>query len=235
MTNTNWQSYGGETTMSHLTQMIGLTVQNFVSAAAGMAVMAAFIRGLARRRAKTLGNFWVDLTRSTVRILLPLALARRRGAHQPRRDPELPRAHRRDDRGGLFAGARRRTGRQADRHQAVGNQRRRLLQRQLGPPVRELDAVRRLRRDVLHRDHPVRPGVHVRAHGQGPTAGPRRVRHHGRDLGAVVGRGDGVGGQRQPQPRRRSASTSRSPPTRQGATSRARRSASAPAPRRSGR
>jgi K+-transporting ATPase ATPase A chain len=74
MTNTNWQSYGGETTMSHLTQMLGLTVQNFVSAAAGMAVMAAFIRGLARRRAKTLGNFWVDLTRSTVRILLPLSL-----------------------------------------------------------------------------------------------------------------------------------------------------------------
>ena len=74
MTNTNWQSYGGESTMSHLTQMLGLAVQNFVSAAAGMAVLAAFIRGLARRRATTLGNFWVDLTRSTVRILLPLSL-----------------------------------------------------------------------------------------------------------------------------------------------------------------
>jgi K+-transporting ATPase ATPase A chain len=74
MTNTNWQSYGGESTMSHLTQMTGLAVQNFVSAAAGMAVMAAFIRGIARRRARTLGNFWVDITRSTVRILLPLAL-----------------------------------------------------------------------------------------------------------------------------------------------------------------
>jgi potassium-transporting ATPase potassium-binding subunit len=74
MTNTNWQSYGGETTMSHLTQMTGLAVQNFVSAAAGMAVMAAFVRGLARRRANTLGNFWVDLTRSVVRILVPLSL-----------------------------------------------------------------------------------------------------------------------------------------------------------------
>jgi K+-transporting ATPase ATPase A chain len=74
ITNSNWQSYGGETTMSHLTQMTGLAVQNFVSAAAGMAVMAAFIRGIARRRARTLGNFWVDLTRSTVRILLPLAV-----------------------------------------------------------------------------------------------------------------------------------------------------------------
>ncbi len=73
MTNTNWQSYGGETTMSHLTQMTGLTVQNFVSAAAGMAILAALIRGLARRRASTLGNFWVDLTRTTVRILLPLS------------------------------------------------------------------------------------------------------------------------------------------------------------------
>jgi K+-transporting ATPase ATPase A chain len=73
MTNTNWQSYGGETTMSHLSQMVGLSVQNFVSAAAGMAVMAAFIRGLARRRSSAIGNFWVDLTRSTVRILLPLS------------------------------------------------------------------------------------------------------------------------------------------------------------------
>ncbi len=73
MTNTNWQSYGGEATMSHLTQMVGLAVQNFVSAAAGMAVMAALIRGLSRRQASTLGNFWVDLTRATVRILLPLA------------------------------------------------------------------------------------------------------------------------------------------------------------------
>jgi K+-transporting ATPase ATPase A chain len=73
MTNTNWQSYGAEATMSRLTQMLGLSVQNFVSAAAGMAVMAALIRGLARRRASTIGNFWVDLTRTTVRILLPLS------------------------------------------------------------------------------------------------------------------------------------------------------------------
>ena len=73
MTNTNWQSYGGEATMSHLTQMVGLAVQNFVSAAAGMATLAALIRGLSRRRASTIGNFWVDLVRSTTRILLPLA------------------------------------------------------------------------------------------------------------------------------------------------------------------
>ena len=72
--NTNWQGYGGETTMSYLVQMLGLTVQNFVSAAAGMATLVAFIRGLARRSAQTIGNFWVDLTRSTLYILLPLAV-----------------------------------------------------------------------------------------------------------------------------------------------------------------
>ncbi|MGH7599130.1 MAG: potassium-transporting ATPase subunit KdpA, partial [bacterium] len=72
--NTNWQGYGGETTMSYLTQMLGLTVQNFVSAAAGMATLAALIRGLARHTAQTIGNFWVDLVRTTLYILLPLAI-----------------------------------------------------------------------------------------------------------------------------------------------------------------
>ncbi len=72
-TNTNWQGYGGETTMSYLTQMLALTVQNFVSAATGMAVVVALIRGFARRNAQTIGNFWVDMTRSTLYILLPLS------------------------------------------------------------------------------------------------------------------------------------------------------------------
>jgi K+-transporting ATPase ATPase A chain len=72
--NTNWQGYGGETTMSYLTQMLGMTVQNFVSAATGMAILVAFIRGLARQTAQTLGNFWVDLTRTTLYILLPLSI-----------------------------------------------------------------------------------------------------------------------------------------------------------------
>ena len=74
VTNTNWQAYGGETTMSYLTQMLGLTVQNFVSAATGMAVLVALIRGLARRSVETIGNFWVDLVRTTLYILLPLSL-----------------------------------------------------------------------------------------------------------------------------------------------------------------
>ena len=74
VTNTNWQNYGAELTMSHLTQMAGLAVQNFVSAAVGLAVAVALIRGLARRRGTTIGNFWVDLTRATLRVLLPLAV-----------------------------------------------------------------------------------------------------------------------------------------------------------------
>jgi len=73
-TNTNWQGYGGETTMSYLTQMLGLTVQNFVSAATGMAVLVAFIRGFQRASAETIGNFWADLVRTTLYILLPLSL-----------------------------------------------------------------------------------------------------------------------------------------------------------------
>lgn len=74
VTNTNWQSYGGETTMSNLSQMLGLGVQNFLSAATGMAVLVALIRGISRHTTHNLGNFWVDLTRSALYILLPLSL-----------------------------------------------------------------------------------------------------------------------------------------------------------------
>ncbi len=73
LTNTNWQSYGGETTMSHLSQMAALTVQNFVSAAAGVAIAFAAMRGFAGRSAENLGNFWVDLTRLTLYLLLPVS------------------------------------------------------------------------------------------------------------------------------------------------------------------
>ncbi len=73
-TNTNWQGYGGESTMSYLTQMLGLAVQNFVSAATGMAVLVALIRGFVRKEAIGIGNFWTDLVRSTVYILLPLSI-----------------------------------------------------------------------------------------------------------------------------------------------------------------
>ncbi len=74
VTNTNWQWYAGESTLGHLVQMAGLAVQNFVSAAVGIAVAVALVRGFARRRTDQLGNFWVDLTRITIRILLPISL-----------------------------------------------------------------------------------------------------------------------------------------------------------------
>lgn len=74
VTNTNWQAFGGETTMSFFSQMIGFTVQNYLSAATGMAVLMAFIRGFTRHQTQTLGNFWVDLTRSVLYILLPLSI-----------------------------------------------------------------------------------------------------------------------------------------------------------------
>jgi K+-transporting ATPase ATPase A chain len=73
-TNTNWQAYSGESTMGHLVQMAGLAVQNFVSASVGIAVAVALIRGFAARRSATLGNFWVDLTRITLRVLLPICV-----------------------------------------------------------------------------------------------------------------------------------------------------------------
>ena len=74
VSNTNWQNYGGESTMSYLVQMAGLTVQNFASAATGMAIAVALIRGFARASGKSIGNFWVDMTRATLYILLPLCI-----------------------------------------------------------------------------------------------------------------------------------------------------------------
>ncbi|MBS1167819.1 MAG: potassium-transporting ATPase, chain, partial [Proteobacteria bacterium] len=74
VTNTNWQNYGGESTMSYLTQMLGLTVQNFLSAATGIALAMALIRGFARKSARTVGNFWVDMTRGTLYLLLPISI-----------------------------------------------------------------------------------------------------------------------------------------------------------------
>ncbi|MBN9272368.1 MAG: potassium-transporting ATPase subunit KdpA, partial [Mesorhizobium sp.] len=74
VTNTNWQNYGGESTMSYLVQMAGLTVQNFVSAATGIAIAMALIRGFARASGRSVGNFWVDMTRATLYVLLPICI-----------------------------------------------------------------------------------------------------------------------------------------------------------------
>ena len=89
VTNTNWQAYSGESTQGHLVQMAGLAVQNFVSAAVGMAVAVALVRGFARRNTGELGNFWVDLVRGTIRILLPIVDHRRDRPDRRRCHPEL--------------------------------------------------------------------------------------------------------------------------------------------------
>ena len=175
-TNTNWQSYGGETTMSYLTQMLGLTVQNFVSAAAGHGgAGGADPRAWRATTATTMGNFWVDLTRSTLYILLPLSLAAGAGAglagcgadlrSVPDRDAVQPTtdADGKRSRSRLLAAG---PGGLADRHQAAGHQRRRLLQRQLGASVREPDAALQFPGDA---GHPADPGgavLHLRQDGR---------------------------------------------------------------------
>ena len=164
-TNTNWQAYSGESTMSYLTQMAGLAYHNFVSAATGIALAIAFIRGIAQKEKDTLGNFWVDLVRCLLWVLLPFCLVGAlvlvsQGVVQnlrpydkvavidpqtvttpTRRQPQT-RSSRADDRPGA--------GRVAGNHQGVRHQRRRLLQRQQRAPVREPDAADELLRDVLH-------------------------------------------------------------------------------------
>ena len=137
MTNTNWQSYSGESTMGHLVQMAGLAVQNFASAAVGMAVAVALIRGFTRSRTDRVGNFWVDLVRSCLRILLPiavlgtLALVAMGAVQNLSSGVDAHHAHRR------APDHHRRPGRLAGGHQGARHQRRRLLQRQLRAPVRE--------------------------------------------------------------------------------------------------
>ena len=156
MTNTNWQWFGGESTMSHLTQMLGFTVQNFVSAAAGMAVVVAIIRGITRRGARTIGNFWVDLTRTTLRVLLPLSFVvaivlsiggvvqNLNGYTEATPiDPAAAAA--------LETGTQSIPGGPVASQVAIkqlGHERRRVLQRQLGPPVRERRRLDELRREL---------------------------------------------------------------------------------------
>ena len=144
VTNTNWQSYGGETTMSYLTQMLGMTVQNFVSAATAMAVLVAMIRGFARRNSETIGNFWVGY--DEIGALHPAAgvdplggaldvpgrradvqLLSQGGPHRTRQECRRQDDYRADPGG--------RSGGVTDRHQADRHQRRRILQRQFRPSV----------------------------------------------------------------------------------------------------
>ena len=220
VTNTNWQNYSGEVAMSHLTQAVGLAVQNFVSAAVGIAVAIALIRGLVRRRADTIGNFWVDVTRSTLYVLAPDRVP---GSARPRlagRAADLRRPRHGDDAPGRAADHLSRTDRLAGGDQGAGHERRRHRQRQLGPPVREPDRPHELARAVPDPGDPVLADGHVRRPGRRPPPGLGDLRRHGGDLRLAA-----VGRRSSPSPR----PTRCSPPgsTRRWATWRARRSASA--------
>ena len=162
VTNTNWQWYSGEAAPGHLMQMSGLTVQNFVSAAVGMAVAAAFARGLARSRQRRPDRQLLGRPgpRRAPGAAADLASSRRSCSWSPRRRPEPRRAARRcstlDRR---HPGRDRRPGRQPGGDQGARHQRRRLLQRQLRPPVREPDAVHQPARDLPAAADPVRDGA----------------------------------------------------------------------------
>ena len=149
ITNTNWQNYGGESTLSYLVQMLGLTHQNFLSAATGIVLAVALIRGFARASMQTIGNFWVDVTRCTLYILLPICVVYAPVPRLAGHAADARRLRRRDDAGGRQADHRGRPGRLADRHQDARHQRRRLLQRQCRASVREPDGAVELRADDL--------------------------------------------------------------------------------------
>ena len=208
MTNTNWQNYGGETTMSHLTQMAGLTVQNFVSAATGIAVAVAVIRGFARASARSVGNFWVDLTRITLFVLLPISavLALVLVAQG------MPQTLAAAVDATTLEGARQTiaTGPVASpgRDQDARHQRRRLLQRQRRASVREPDGDRQLPADAV--DLRPRRGAHqrLRPHGRQRAPGLGDPRGDGaavprRRHGRLLGRGGRQPARPRPRDRRR--------------------------------
>ena len=155
ISNTNWQYYGGETTLSYFSQMTGLAVQNFISAAVGIAVAVAVIRGFAARSGAALGNFWQDLTRTLLYVLLPISFVGRAAPRLAGRDPD-PRPYRRSARSPAGADARTRPGRLAGGDQDARHQRRRLLQRQQRDAVREPDRALELPRDAAHPGDPRR-------------------------------------------------------------------------------
>ena len=166
--------------MSYLTQMAGLAYHNFVSAATGIALAIAFIRGIAANKLESLGNFWVDMTRAALWVLLPFSIVGAlllvsQGVVQNLKpydrvqlvDPQTVTTvgadGKADHHDGHRAGDRAGTGRVAGDHQGVGHQRRRLLQRQQRPPLREPDAALELHRDVRHLCDFVGAHLHSRA------------------------------------------------------------------------
>ena len=199
VTNTNWQSYSGEVTMSYLSQMGAVAVQNFLSAAVGMAVAVALIRGFARKGSKTIGNFWVDLVRGTVYVLLPIAFVAAivfigqgavqtlggavHGAQRTRRFRPGPAA--RPDR--LTGG-----------DQATGHQRRRILQRQRRGTVRKPHRCHQHHVDPAHSLHPGRIDLHVREDGVQHSPGSGDPRGDGGVVRWLADHGHSCGAPRQP-------------------------------------
>ena len=169
-TNTNLQHYSGETGLSYLSQMFAITFLQFVTAATGVAACIAIIRGLAGNRLTQLGNFYVDLTRATVRVFLPLALLV--GTILMWQGTPM-----------TFEGAAKATTVEGQeqtiargvvapdgRHQAAGHERRRLLRPELDASVREPDAALQLRRDLVDHHHPDGDGLDARLHGAAAAA-----------------------------------------------------------------
>ena len=196
VTNTNWQAYGGETTMSFFTQMAGLAVQNFASAASGMAVLLAFIRGMKRTLSQTIGNVWVDLTRSIIYILLPLSLVMAlvlvsQGVVQTLQSPAkvqlLEQA--KDEKGHVVTGAGDSPGAcgKPGGHKATGNQRWGLFQRQLGPSAGKSDAAVQFRGDAGHSSYPGGALHHLRQDAGGQEAGMGAPRRHDDDPHTAAG------------------------------------------------
>ena len=179
ITNTNWQNYGGESTLSYLVQMLGLTHQNFLSAATGIVLAVALIRGFARASAKTVGNFWVDVTRCTLYILIPICIPyalflvwqgmpQTLGAYVDATTLEGAKQT-------IAVGP----GRFAGGHEDAGHQWRRLLQRQRGASLREPNGAVEFAPDRL--DLRARCGAYqrVRPHGRRPAPGLGDLRGHG--------------------------------------------------------
>ena len=181
VTNTNWQNYGGESTMSHLTQMAGLTVQNFVSAAVGLAVAVALVRGLTRRRSATIGNFWVDLTRvddpRPAAALAPVALVlASQGVVQNLSGPPRHNRRRRD------AGDPPRADREPGGDQGARHERRRPLNANSAHPFENPTAFTNLLEIFALLADPVRAHLRVRAPGRRPAPGLGGLRGDVRDL-----------------------------------------------------
>ena len=180
VTNTNWQSYSGESTMGHLVQMAGLAVQNFVSAAVGIAVAVALVRGFARAKTDQLGNFWVDLVRICVRILLPIAVV---GAIVFIAGGVVQNLSAGTD--VHHAGRRRRqhiTGGPVASQEVIkelGTNGGGFYNANCGAPVREPDHLDELDRDLPAPGDPVQPAAGLRPDGRRQAAGLRDRRRHG--------------------------------------------------------